>query len=265
MAVQTRRVRSVEKAIELLDHFLAAGRPMTLTELVTVTGWAKSTVHGLLASMLDTAVVEQDADGHYRLGYHLFELGNGASSSWNVMELAKKPMEQVMLATGQSLYLARLSGDELILVSSAEPRVGFHISSEVGSRVPLYCTSEGKCILAHMPQTRARELLESKGMPALTPGTITSWSDLETQLELTRELGYAMERGEFRPGLQSVGAPIFDASGACTYAISLVELQNPNQPTMDRTIIELVKQAAAAISREMGWWPGKQPTAGNRR
>ena len=163
-----------------------------------------------------------------------------------------------MLATGQSLYLARLSGDELVLISSAEPRMGFHISSEVGSRLPLYCTSEGKCILAHMPEARARELLQHRGMSPMTPNTLTSWSDLQTQLELTRELGYAVERGEFRPGLQSVGAPVFDASGACVYAVGLVELQNPNQPTIHRNTIELVKQAAAEVSRKMGWWPGKQ-------
>lgn len=253
MATQSRHVRSVEKAIELLDHFWMANGPMSLTELVTATGWAKSTVHGLLSSMLDSAVVEQGADGKYRLGYHLFELGSSASSSWNVVELAQSRMDEVMEKTGRSVYLARLSGDELILVSGSEPKVGMHISSEVGSRIPLYCTSQGKSILASMSDAKAKNLLKAKGMPAMTSATLTSWAELQTQLELTRELGYAVERGEFWPGLQSVGAPIFDASGTCLYAIGLVEMQNPQQPTIDRSIIELVKSAAQAVSRDMGW------------
>ena len=85
MATQKGHVRSVEKAVELLDCFWASGRPMSLTELVSATGWAKSTVHGLLASMTDSAVVEQGQDGKYRLGYHLFELGSSASGAWNVV------------------------------------------------------------------------------------------------------------------------------------------------------------------------------------
>lgn len=253
MATQSRHVRSVEKAIELLDHFWAAGGPMSLTELVMATGWAKSTVHGLLSSMLDSAIVEQGADGRYRLGYHLFELGSSASSSWNVVELASRRMETVMKELGQSVYLARLSGNELILVAGAEPKSGFHISSEVGSRVPLYCTSQGKSILAAMPEAKAKSLLKSKGMTPFTPATLTTWQDLQAQLELTRELGYAVERGEFRAGLQSVGAPIFDASGSCLYAIGMVELQNPQQPTIDKRTIELVRDAAQAVSGDMGW------------
>lgn len=258
MATQSRHVRSVEKAIELLDHFWAANRPMSLTELVAVTGWAKSTVHGLLSSMLDSAVVEQGSDGKYRLGYHLFELGSSASSAWNVVELAQSRMDAVMEDLGQSVYLARLSGDELILISGAEPKSGFHISSEVGSRVPLYCTSQGKSILAAMPDAKAKTLLRAKGMAALTPSTLTTWSELQAQLELTRELGYAVERGEFKAGLQSVGAPIFDASGSCLYALGMVELQNPLQPTIDHGSIERIKQAAQDISRDMGWRPGRK-------
>ncbi len=68
MPTQGRSVHSVEKAIHLLDCFWQAGGSLSLTELVQKTGWAKSTVHGLLASMLDSAVVEQDkTDGKYRL------------------------------------------------------------------------------------------------------------------------------------------------------------------------------------------------------
>lgn len=75
MESRGRRVHSIEKAIRLLDCFWEADSPLSLHELEQRTGWAKSTIHGLLATMLDSAVVEQNpTDGKYRLGYHLFEL-----------------------------------------------------------------------------------------------------------------------------------------------------------------------------------------------
>ena len=67
MESRGRRVHSIEKAIRLLDCFWEADSPLSLHELEQRTGWAKSTIHGLLATMLDSAVVEQNpTDGKYR-------------------------------------------------------------------------------------------------------------------------------------------------------------------------------------------------------
>ena len=254
MAKQGRSVHSVEKAIALLDCFWLAGGSLSLSEVVQKTGWAKSTVHGLLASMLSSAVVEQDkTDGRYRLGYHLFELGSSVAASWNVVSAVLPHLEKIANTVGESAYLARLSGDELILVECMEPRNGFRVSSEPGSRIPLHCSSQGKCILAAMPEERAKELIQRKGMHSFTPSTITTWEGLQSQLALTRELGYAVERGEYRPGLQSVGAPIYTSNGDCIYAIGVVGIQPAGQVTADRAAIEAVKEAAQVASYELGW------------
>lgn len=251
---QGRYVHSVEKAIVLLDCFWKAGGSLSLTELVQQTGWAKSTVHGLLASMLASAVVEQDrSDAKYRLGYHLFELGQSVSSSWNVISIVRPRLEQVVRELGESACLARLSGDELLVVDSAEPHGSIRVSSDPGIRLPIHCTSEGKCILAAMPEDQAHDLLRRRGMPAMTAGTITTWEGLQSQLALTRELGYAVERGEYKVGLQSVGAPIFSSDGSCTYAIGVIEILSTGQTGTDRKTIASVRAAAAAASYDLGW------------
>lgn len=257
MPTQGRSVHSVEKAIVLLDCFWRSGGSLSLSELVQKTGWAKSTVHGLLASMLASAVVEQDkADGRYRLGYHLFELGSSVASSWDVVGVVRPYLEKIANTVGESAYLARLSGDELILVECLEPHNGFRVSSEPGSRIPLHCSSQGKCILAAMKEEKAKELLQRKGMAAFTGSTITTWEGLAPQLALTRELGYSVERGEYRTGLQSVGAPVFTSSGGCIYAIGVVGIQPAGQITADRAAIEAVKSAAQSASYDLGWRAG---------
>ena len=256
MPAQGRSVHSVEKAIKLLDCFWEAGGSLSLTELVQRTCWAKSTVHGLLSSMIESAVVEQDkTDGRYRLGYHLFELGSSVAASWDVVGVVRPRLEQIAQTVGESAYLARLSGDELILVECVEPHNGFRVSSEPGTRIPLHCSSEGKCILAAMPEDQAKALLQRKGMAQMTANTITTWEGIEPQLALTRELGYSVERGEFRAGLHSVGAPVYTSSGRCIYAIAVVCIQNAGQLGADRNTIEVVKQAAERASYDLGWRP----------
>ena len=116
METRGRRVYSVEKAIRLLDCFWQERRPLSLRELEQRTGWAKSTIHGLLASMLDSAVVEQNSsDGKYRLGYHLFELGSAVSRSWDLPRCCAPYLQELVDRFGESAYLARLSGNELPL------------------------------------------------------------------------------------------------------------------------------------------------------
>ena len=150
MESRGRRVHSIEKAIRLLDCFWEADSPLSLHELEQRTGWAKSTIHGLLATMLDSAVVEQNpTDGKYRLGYHLFELGSAVRQGWSVPELCRHHLRA----------MARLSGDELILVACEAPQRGFHMTSETGTRLPVHASSQGKAILSAMPVYEAEALL----------------------------------------------------------------------------------------------------------
>ena len=68
-------ILSVAKAMELLQLLNQAAKPMPLTELVQKSGYPKSTVFGLLATMRAYDVVTQTADGKYALGLRLFEFG----------------------------------------------------------------------------------------------------------------------------------------------------------------------------------------------
>lgn len=68
-------IRSVAKAMELLQLLSDAGEAMTLTAISERAGLPKSTVFGLLTTMRDYDVITQHADGKYALGLRLFEYG----------------------------------------------------------------------------------------------------------------------------------------------------------------------------------------------
>lgn len=251
METRGRRVHSVEKAIALLDCFWQAGRPLSLRELEQRTGWAKSTIHGLLASMLDSGVMEQNpTDGKYRLGYHLFELGSAVSQGWDVPTLCAPYLQQLVDTLGESAYLARLSGNELILALCEEPHGGFRVVSEVGTRLPLHCSSQGKAILAQLPPYEVRRLLDRGPLRAYTPHTVTEQSSLMQSLEAVRERGYALEIEEYKLGLKSVAAPIFDQQGNCSYAVGVICMANA-EPEAFARMGELLVSMARNITAEM--------------
>ena len=253
MATRGRRVHAIEKSILLLDCFWQARSPLSLSELERMTGWAKSTIHGLLNSMLDSAVVEQNAsDGKYRLGYHLFELGNAVSQGWNVPEVCKPHLQQIVDQIGESAYLARLSGEELILVECEEPHVGFCVASEAGTRLPLHCSSQGKAILAHRPVNEVKSLLRRKPLSSYTSNTLTDPEALMRCLPEIRRSGIAEEHEEYKLGLQSVAAPIFDRNGTCSYAIGIICTCGISENELS-AMRSAVASAAQAVSLELGW------------
>lgn len=247
-----RRIHAVEKAIVLLDCFWKAHRALSLGELEKMTGWAKSTIHGLLVSMMDSGVVEQNpTDGRYHLGYHLFELGNAVNRGWDVPAIARRHLQSIVDRFHESAYLARLSGDELLLTICEEPHTGFRITSEVGTRLPLHCTSQGKAILANLPRRDAQRLLSQTKAEGFTPHTVADPMLLLDSLDEIRRQGYAEEVEEYKIGLRSVAAPIFDRSGDCRYAIGIIFMTGNAEETViaqRRAVIE----AAAAVSTELG-------------
>lgn len=257
MATRGRRVHSIEKSIQLLDCFWQVRRPLSLSELERMTGWAKSTIHGLLASMLDSAVVEQNAtDGKYRLGYHLFELGSAVSQGWSVPEICKPHLQTIVDQLRESAYLARYSGDELILVDCEEPHAGFRVASEAGTRLPLHCTSQGKIVLACMSESEAATLLARALLTPYTPHTETDANALLASLPACREAGFAVENGEYKIGLRSISAPVFTGGGALKYVVSVLgmfrSVHSDEFAHAERAVVAAGQMLSAALG-----YPGK--------
>ena len=214
----------------LLDCFWVGRKEYSLAELAAQTGWAKSTIHALLCSMLTNGMIEQDAlSGKYRLGFHTFELGCVAQERWSVRPLAAQAMRKITERTGEALYLGMRCMDEILLVDNSENYDNFKISSPLGARMPMYGCSQGKVLLAQMTDAELEAYLKRTTFRTYTPYTIRD------------------------------AAPIFEENGVCDYAISAVTIAK-GSATGDnfQKLQEIVVQAAAEITKELqapsGWW-----------
>ena len=248
------RVQSVCKAMDLLSCLAQAGVPLTLGELSSRTGMPRATVHGLLAAMRPSAVVEQSpADGRYRLGIRLFEYGCAVSRGWNILEAAAGPMGWVAEETGETVSLAALDRGDVLILDRADAHSNFRVVSEKGSRLPLHCTSQGKLLLAYQPPAQQRQLLRQCDFTPYTPHSHTDAAALEAELAEIRRQGYAIENGELRIGLRSVAAPVFGMDGSVTHAICVVGMfRRINSPELEQAA-ELLLEAARRISFELGY------------
>ena len=248
----TGQVRSVAKAMELLELLLARRTPLTLQELSTASGYPKSTVHALLSTLRDHAMVEQRPDGKYALGIRLFECGCAVSATWDITRSARPHLEQLAAETGVSAFLSVLDGGSVLSFNQCPGSAVMLVVPEVGYRLPLHATSQGKLLLSQFSDAEVRSRLQASGMPAFTPHTITDTEQLLPALAEIRMQGYAVEDGEYKIGLRSVSAPVFDRSGRMRYAMGVVGLFRRIHSGEFENAVTQVVHHAATLSVDLG-------------
>ena len=248
-------ILSVAKAMERLQLLNQAAKPMPLTELVQKSGYPKSTVFGLLATMRAYDVVTQTADGKYALGLRLFEFGRQVERSWDISIVARPYMELLAQQANASVMLSICEGTSVITLDQVEARDKLRIVSDVGARLPIYCTSQGKVFLASRPPQEAECLLRRLSLAPFTPYTVTDVQELMQELDACRANGYAIENGEYKIGLRSVSAPIHDVTGEVRYAIGVVGMFRQVYSEDFLLATRLVCEAGSAISRAIGYRP----------
>jgi DNA-binding IclR family transcriptional regulator len=252
MSEQANHVKSVAKAIRLINYFAEARRPLSLQELTQFSNMPKSTVHGLLAPLRESGFISQAADGKYHLGIRLFELGSIVSASWNIIPLARPHLQNIAIQTGQSAQLSMIDRGEVMIVDYADTNSSLRVVTEVGDRLPIHSTAAGKAMLAFLPRMQAESILKAE-LVSFTPHTITTAEGMQAELEKIRSQGIAVEDGEHRIGLRGVAAPLFNIYGEPSYAVGVLGMFRRTSSDAFEGAKTLVHDAAEQISKTLGY------------
>ena len=222
--MENKIILSVNKAMKLIEILLDARRPLMLRELAERSGFPKSTVHGLLFTMTQHAVIRQYADGRYGLGIRLYECGTAVSESWDISTIAHPHLEKLAQVTGAGAFITYFDGTNVISFDRCAGSGGLQVIPEIGMRMSLHATAQGKLFLSALSRSRVLSLLREEGMTAFTPHTITDTENMMAELDAIRVRGYAIEHGEYRRGLMGAAAPIHEHNGNLQYALGIVGL-----------------------------------------
>lgn len=247
-------VQSLARALQLVDLLAAENRAMSLTEISKAIGWPKSTVHGLLTTLRDFHYIDQSpTTGHYRLGVRLFELGNVVARGWDIRTMALPAMQRLNNQLGEMVQLATEDKGEVLYLEKLDSTHMMRIVSEIGSRLPMYCSGLGKMLLAYKTPAEVKWILGKHGMRAMTSRTITSKEALEKELAKIRRQGYAIDDREIMDSLRCVAVPIRDRDGMVRYAISVSGIADRLQGAYFDKVLLALQATARDISFAMGY------------
>jgi DNA-binding IclR family transcriptional regulator len=252
---QVSGVQVLNRAFDLLECLNDSDTGLTLTEIAKALSLAPSTVHRLLQVMAARGYVEMSPESkRYAVGIKVTELRGQALGRLRLNEVARPYLRQLVEASGERAHLAMLWDGEIVYLESIEETPAFNVFIPVGRRGPIHCTALGKAILAHHPQDQVRKLLTAKGMRRQTPNTIVSIPKYLAELERVRENGFALDNEEARLGVRCLAAPILDHRGEPIAAISMSGNAVRISPDRDLAHGKLVLEAAAAMSKRLGYF-----------
>lgn len=248
------QIRSVAKALSILNLLAKNKRSMALTEIAYELDLPKSTLHGLLSTMKDFGYIEQSIfDGKYRLGTVLFEIGNVVAERWDVRKVAAPYLSRLVNSINETVHLVILDKGEVLYIDKRESNQSLKIVSQIGARLPAHCTGVGKTLLAYLSPVEVKKIIEEKGLPKYTENTITDPIKLEKELARIRELGYGEDRGEIMNNLYCVAAPIWDYTNKVCAALSVSLPYSQVTEERRREVINCVIQTTKEISIGLGY------------
>lgn len=238
---------SVANALRVLEHLVQHGEA-GVSEIARALDLTVGTAHRLVATLVETSYAEQNSSNRrYRPGPKIPELARKMRRGADFVTLAHRELMDLMTEAGDTVNLAVLRDREVVYIDRAVTDQPLAVTVNIGSRVPAYCTSLGRAILAfsddeviedyleHLP-----ELAEEAEQPAPTV------DELRDILKEARERGFAEDKGEFAPDIACVAAPILDSSQRATAAVSIAgpqtritERRDELLPMVQRTTKEL--------------------------
>lgn len=214
-----RTIQSVEKAcaiIRALRELDGAG----ITELANHVDMSKGSVHTYLTTLKCNDLVTETG-GHYRLGLSFLDLGEYVKQQNQVYQSAQNSLDEMAAATGELARLIMREDAHGIYLAKSKGENAIQTTVRPGQREYLHCTSQGKAILAQLPEPEVRRIIAEHGLPERTANTITETDELFAELEEIRSHGIAFSRSELTRGLRCVAAPIHGPDGNPIAAIGI--------------------------------------------
>ena len=244
-------VRSFARGLEVLRSFGTEAPAQTLSATAARSGMTRAGARRILLTLQQLGYVE--AEGRlFRLTPKVLELGFAYLSSQPVWRLAQPVMEDLVHDIHEASSAAVLDGDDIVYVLRVRANKIMAISLGPGSRLPAYCTSMGRVLLAGLPVDEQRTRLTRKPLVARTSRTVTGVDALLDTLARVRRDGHALVHGELEEGLVSMAAPIINRAGRVVAAIN-VSAQDQRMPPDDmrKRLLPRLLESAANINTLM--------------
>lgn len=250
----TKTIGSVIKAVEVLEELAKSEDGLGVTEISNRLNYGVSATYHLLNTLKQCNIIEQDKKTKkYRIGFELFRICGMAKRQNALASLAQPYLDKLREMVGETSNLVVLDGNEVIYIAQSESTKLLKLFTQLGAKVPFYCTGGGKAILSYQPKKVQDLVLNNTNFIKFTGNTLSDINELVRELDIIRQQGYAMDNEEREEGVTCIAAPVFDCYGE---AIASISVSGPTYRLKEKdlsTIINNVIDVAKELSESLGY------------
>ena len=239
---------SLARGLAVLQAFPSRRQVATISHLSQKTGFSRAAVRRCLYTLVKLGFAGSEDNRHFFLQPRILSLGYSYISSMPLATAAQPVLERVSHMVRESCSIAILDGVDIIYIARVNVTriMGIHLG--VGSRLPAFCTSMGRAVLANLPPEELESSLSKIKFTRYTDRTVDSTEALLKKLEEVRRNGYALVDQELELGLRSMAVPIHNLSsrvvaavnvGAHAQRVSVQEMQTKFLPHLQAAAQEL--------------------------
>ena len=211
---------TIDRACQIIE-LIQKQRGANLTEIAEEMEIAPSTVHGYLSTLKKHSYLREN-NGIYHLGLQFLNKGGSIRAEKEEYEIASEKVDKMAAKTGERVqFIVEESGSGYcIYTTGGEESV--NAGTRIGRQMPLHATASGKAILSELPESRVRSIIAEHDLSEFTDQTIISEDELFEELAVTRDRGYAINRGETYEGIHALAAPVQGPKGGVLGAFSIL-------------------------------------------
>jgi DNA-binding IclR family transcriptional regulator len=242
--------QSAGKVFRIVEVMAREGEPQKLQDIARKAELPQSTALRMLGTLIEYGYARQDSSTlRYSLTLKFAHIGSMIRSHFRAVDIIRPYLLALSKECGESACYAVEQDMELVYMDVADGPDGMlKIMQRIGKRAPLHCTGIGKIMLLNCSETELDLFISAKGLPPLTPQTITTKADLQKELAKIGSQGYAIDREECELGAICIAAGIRDYTGRYAGGISIAgPISRFDQKRID-AVKNLVKETAEKIT-----------------
>ena len=235
-------IGSLAKGLRVLEAFGAERPRMSITDAARATGLDRATARRCLLTLHHEGFTDYDGK-YFSVTHRALRLGAGALAALPLPQIVQPWLDQLTEQIGQSCSVAVLDGTEIVYLARAAQKRVMSIGLMPGTRLPAFCTSMGRVLLAAQPPELRRACIVASDLTPRTAFSLTDPDELLACIENAQHNDYAAVDQEIEIGLRSLAVPLRNMQGDCIAAL------NTGMAAIHPSIEDLVQEYLPPLRR----------------
>ena len=203
------RAPAITRAVHIVEHIANCSEKPRLSELAEHFQLSKSTIHGILHTLLDVKWLNKEGSGRYSLHENFLRIFQKSYEKWDILHIAKPFMLEMRKKVDESVFLGVQEGDYVLIKECIDGSKEMSVRAKPGAKIPLLAGALGKVFLAGMPESELENFLTKQTLPEYTRQSITSVESMKEELGAVRQRGFAEDNEEYLRGVRAIASSIY--------------------------------------------------------